>query len=106
MLPWTKDRKWLVKDSPQHEKLQKALLSPSLVKGIEQVSSDAQTRSLEGFHSVLNHFAPKMICFSYVGMMARMILAITHFNHNVNREVKRRKDGTTRMKVSYPKFKN
>ncbi len=35
-----------------------------------------------------------------------MILAITHFNHNINREVKRRKDGTTRMKVSYPKFKN
>ena len=36
----------------------------------------------------------------------RMILAITHFNHNVNRAVKRRKDGTPRMKVSYPKFKN
>ena len=43
----------------------------NLVKRIKQASPFAQTSCLEGFHSVLNHFAPKMIAFSYVGMYCR-----------------------------------
>ena len=41
------------------------------------------------------------------GFYFRMVtMAIAHFNHNVNREVKRRSDGTARVTVTYPKFKN
>ena len=37
----------------------------------------------------------------------RHILAVVHFNFNLQRKVKRREaDGTERVKVSYPKFKN
>jgi len=41
------------------------------VKGIKQASPFAQTSCLEGFHSLLNQFALKMIAYSYVGMYCR-----------------------------------
>lgn len=41
-----------------------------------------------------------MIC------LLRHILAIVHFNSNLQREVKKKEDGVERVKVSYPKFKN
>ena len=57
--------------SQAYEKLCSVLNNIHLVKGIKQASPFAQTSCLEGFHSVLNHFAPKMIAFSYVGMYCR-----------------------------------
>ena len=57
--------------SQAYEKLCSVLNNINLVKGIKQASPFAQTSCLEGFHSVLNHFAPKMIAFSYVGMYCR-----------------------------------
>ena len=40
-----------------YDKLCAALTNNALVKGIKQASPLAQTSCLEGFHSVLNHFA-------------------------------------------------
>lgn len=54
-----------------HEKLVASLTKPSLIKGIKQASPVEQTSSLEGFHSVVNHFSPKMIGYSYAGMYCR-----------------------------------
>ena len=54
-----------------YEKLHSALTNVNLMKGIKQASPLAQTSCLEGFHYVLNHFAPKMIAYSYVGMYCR-----------------------------------
>ena len=54
-----------------YEKVSKALKNKRLTKGIQQASPLAQTSCLEGFHSVLNQFAPKMIAFSYPGMYIR-----------------------------------
>ena len=51
--------------------MKKALTSDSLKKGIMQASPSAQTDCLEGFHSVLNFFAPKIIAYSYLGMYCR-----------------------------------
>ena len=48
-----------------------ALTNNALVKGIKQASPLAQTSCVEGFHSVLNHFAPKMIAYSYIGIYCR-----------------------------------
>ena len=51
-----------------YDKLYAALTNNALVKEIKQASPLAQTSCLEGFHSVLNHFVPKMIAYSYIGM--------------------------------------
>ena len=42
------------------------------MEGIKKASSLAQTSCLEGFHSVLNHFSPKMIAYCYVGQYCRL----------------------------------
>ncbi|KAK3725723.1 hypothetical protein QZH41_018911 [Actinostola sp. cb2023] len=100
------DRKWLTKDSILYEKVVKALTNYSLINGIKQASPLSQTSCLEGFHSVVNHFAPKMIAYSYAGQYCRHILAAVHFNFNLHRDVKTKVDGTSRITVVYPKFKN
>ncbi|CAB3998933.1 Hypothetical predicted protein [Paramuricea clavata] len=99
-------RKWLTIDSPLHNKVCAALTNKRLMNGIKKASPLAQTSCLEGFHSVLNHFAPKMIAYSYVGQYCRHILAVIHFNSNLQREKKTNPDKSERIKVSYPKFKN
>ncbi|KAK3745185.1 hypothetical protein QZH41_008383, partial [Actinostola sp. cb2023] len=73
----------------------------------------------EGFSTITNQlsgripflfepfFSPKMIAYSYVGMYCRHVLAVVHFNLNLQREEKvREADGVERVKVVYPKFKN
>lgn len=100
-------RKWLRVGTVVYDKLCGALTNNALVKGIKQASPFAQTSCLEGFHSVLNHLAPKMIAYSYIGMYCRHILAAVHFNFNLQREVQHHgRDRVERVKVSYPKFKN
>ncbi|XP_068673626.1 uncharacterized protein [Montipora foliosa] len=80
-----------------------ALNNPSLVSGIKQTSPEVQTSCLEGFHSTLNQFAPKLIAFSFIGMH---IIAALYFNLNLLREVKKNTDGTEQVKVLWPKFEN
>jgi solute carrier family 8 (sodium/calcium exchanger) len=58
-------------DSAVYDKVLNALEKPSLVRGIKQASPLEQTSCLEGFHSVVNQFAPKMIAYSYNGMFCR-----------------------------------
>jgi len=53
-----------------YEKLVEALTQHSLLKGIKQASPVAQTSCLEGYHSVVNQFAPKMLGYSYLGCCA------------------------------------
>ncbi|KAK3755170.1 hypothetical protein QZH41_010695 [Actinostola sp. cb2023] len=99
-------RQWLQKDSVVYEKLTKALTNQNLVKAIKQASPIAQTSCLEGFHSVLNQFAPKMISYSFAGMYCRQIIAVLHFNSNLQRDVRAKADGQQQLKVVWPKFKN
>lgn len=61
----------MIVDSDAHEKLTEALEKPSLIKGVKQASPEAQTSCLEGYHSVVNQFAPKMFAYSYLGMLSR-----------------------------------
>ena len=54
-----------------YEKLQDLLTTRQMEKDVRKLSPGAQTSVLEAFHSVVNHFAPKMIGFSYHGMLSR-----------------------------------
>jgi hypothetical protein len=58
-------------ESVVYEKVCKALKNKRLKKGIQKASPLSQTSCVEGFHSVLNQFAPKMIAYSYPGMYIR-----------------------------------
>lgn len=62
-----------IADSPEHDKVKELLTNQSLVSGIQQASPLSQTSCLEGFHSVLNHFAPKMLAFTHSGMNCRFV---------------------------------
>ena len=58
-------------DSIPYEKMVGVLTKKNLMNGIKQASPIGQTSCLEGFHSVLNQFSPKMIGYSYPGMLIR-----------------------------------
>lgn len=57
--------------SEAYEKLVDVLDNTTLIKAVKKSSSNGQTSCLEGYHSVINHFAPKMLAFSYLGMLSR-----------------------------------
>ena len=46
-----------------YDKLKSLLTGKALLNDIKQLSPDAQTSCLEGFHATLNHWHPKMIDF-------------------------------------------
>jgi hypothetical protein len=49
----------------------RVFLNKPVLKAVAKLSSDGQTSGLEGFHSTVNHFAPKMYHFGYQGMKSR-----------------------------------
>ncbi|XP_068712766.1 uncharacterized protein [Montipora foliosa] len=103
--PITKEKVWMTKCSDAYGKLVDELNKPSLTKAIKKTSSNGQTSSLEGYHSVINQFAPKMLAYSYLGMLSRCLLAALHFNYNLNRQAKTNANGEATLRVNYPKQK-
>ena len=51
--------------------MKQILMNTRLLNDIKKLSSEDQTSCLEGFHSTLNQFHPKMICFSRLGTYSR-----------------------------------
>ncbi|KAK3741667.1 hypothetical protein QZH41_016251, partial [Actinostola sp. cb2023] len=64
-------KKWFKPGSEAFEKLSDILENKRIQDDIKQLSPYGQTSSIEGFHSIINHFAPKMVHFSYKGMWSR-----------------------------------
>ena len=58
-------------DTPEHEAIIDIVTDKKRIKDVRQLSPHGQTSSLEAFHSVINHFAPKMLHFPYEGMDSR-----------------------------------
>lgn len=75
-----------------YDKLKGIILKKSILNDVKKLSSDAQTSTLEGFHSTLNQWHPKMICFSWLGTYCRrylisstkIVLEITQYIIEVN----------------------
>ena len=57
--------KYVIIDSKASEEISALILNSKLKKDIAKVSPIYQTSSLEAFHSVIIHFAPKSTAFSY-----------------------------------------
>ena len=53
------------------EKVSDLITNKQLLADVRKLSSHHQTSSFESYHSVVNHFAPKLLAFSYVGIYCR-----------------------------------
>ncbi|CAM4569027.1 unnamed protein product [Leuciscus chuanchicus] len=98
-----RDKEWLEPGSMGAKNWKAKVTKTSLLKDVRQLSPQHQTFSLEAFHSLILHFAPKHTGFSYLGMYSRS--ASLHYNFNANRETARRSDGTEKFCVRYPRFR-
>ena len=97
--------KWLKPDSEVTDGLQKILENKSLLKDIRNASPYGQTSGVEQYHSVVNHFAPKMYHFSFKGMKSRLLLAAMHYNENSGRNQQQNKQGELRYAITISKYK-
>ncbi|XP_071795968.1 uncharacterized protein [Asterias amurensis] len=75
-------------------------------KAIYKLSPYMQTSGIEGFHSLINQFAPKMVAFSYEGMTCRLYLSALHYNENAGRVQAKSKDGKLQYGIQYPRAKS
>ena len=106
------------------EKLYDIICNNKLLVDVQKLSPQQQTSSLESYHSVVNHFAPKLLAFSYIGMhcrymiisiiihiklyqinLHRLIIAAMHFNENFGRQQAITKSGKERIRIVFPKQK-
>ncbi|XP_074641225.1 uncharacterized protein LOC141898974 [Tubulanus polymorphus] len=105
--PYEKKKNWLIPGSRPADSVKTLLTSTRTVNKIMKMSPYGQTSDLESFHSLVNHFAPKMIHFSYKGMISRVYTAILHWNENSKRPQARKwKTGELQYSIYYPKYKD
>ena len=81
-------KKWLRLGSASHNALRKVVLKDSLLWDMKKFSGFHHTGSLEVFYSLLLKYCPKRQHFSYVGMQARIELAILDHNYKTHNENK------------------
>ncbi|KAK5876308.1 hypothetical protein CesoFtcFv8_025675 [Champsocephalus esox] len=99
-------KKWIKPSSLSAVKLEKLVTDKRLCKDIGKLSAVHQTSKVEGFHSLIIQFAPKLYVYSYTGMLCRTLLAGLHYNENASRHTATTKAGEQRFKIRYPKYKS
>lgn len=100
-----RNKAWLEPGSTVAVKLESIASRTALVNDVRQLSPQHQTFSLEAFHSLMLHFAPKHTGFSFLGMYSRLLLAALNFNHNSDRQDAQTSDGEACYAVRYPRFR-
>jgi solute carrier family 8 (sodium/calcium exchanger) len=98
-------KEWFRASSKVFDQLSNIVLSKNIKRDVQRLSPLGQTFSVEGFHSLVNHFAPKMTHFGYCGMLCRLLLAALHYNENAGRKQAVNRDGKLEYQILYPKYK-
>ena len=96
---------WLTPDSEPCDALEKIVLNKTLIQDIVNSSAFGQTSQVEGYHSLVNQFAPQMYHFSFLGMKSRLLLAAMHYNENTGRHQCQTKKGKPEFTIAFPKYK-
>ena len=81
-----RSKKWLRSGSLVHRTLRNIVHDKNLLRDIKKLTGFHHTGSLEVFHSSLLKYCPKRQHFSYLGMQARLELAILDHNYNTDRK--------------------
>uniref|UniRef100_A0A3Q3DIV8 Uncharacterized protein n=1 Tax=Hippocampus comes TaxID=109280 RepID=A0A3Q3DIV8_HIPCM len=100
--PITREKTWLLPGIFIFFRLVELLTKTMFVNNVMKMSHLGQTSGVEAFHSVVNHFAPKMHFLFY----SRIILVAMHYNENAGRPQKVTKEGRHSYCVVYPKYKS
>ena len=87
------------KDSVTSEKNARQLI------GSKNASPYGRTSGVEGYHSVVNHFAPKMYNFSFKAMRSRLLLAAMHYNENNGKNQQQNKQRELQYAITFLKYK-
>ncbi|CAL9690969.1 unnamed protein product [Knipowitschia caucasica] len=99
------NKRWFKPGTDCYGELVKILTATYLLKDIVKMSSYGQTSGVECYHSLVNHFAPKMYKFSYLGMRSRILLAAMHYNENAGRPQAVTRTGDEQYNIVFPKAK-
>ena len=83
----------------------KIVENKSLPKDIRNASLYGQPSGVEEYHSVVNHFAPKMYHFSFKGMKSTLLLAAMHYNENSSRNQQQNKQGELQYAITFLRYK-
>ena len=95
-----RSKKWLRSGGTAHNALCKVVLQNTLLRDMKKLTGYHHTGSLEVFDSLLLKYCPKRQHFSYVGMQARIELAILDHNYNTQRKHATTKDGKNHMCIN------
>ncbi|XP_074655646.1 uncharacterized protein LOC141909158 [Tubulanus polymorphus] len=96
----------LAKGSAAHKVLKSIVLAKGLLIDIGKISPAAQTSSIESYHRLVVHFAPKDQHYFFDSMNARLQLSALHFNENSNREQAVTTNGSEQFQLYFSKLKD
>ena len=97
------DRKWMDPACPSYKVLRKIVTDTCLVRDVRKMSPGGQTSSVESYHNIVTHFAPKRLHYFYASMDARVKLSALHFNENSRKSQATTIDGIPKFAVSLSK---
>nr|XP_034319558.1 uncharacterized protein LOC117687331 [Crassostrea gigas] len=87
-------KEWMKKGSPPHKALVQIVFSKRFLKAIPYYLNFRSTAELENFNNLILMYSGKRFAYSPPVYRARNQLAALDYNANVDREVKRKMDGT------------
>ncbi|XP_020786323.2 uncharacterized protein LOC110165467 [Boleophthalmus pectinirostris] len=103
LLESERNKPLIPKDSVAHQRLRDLMLDLRWLNTVTKFLSFRSTAELESFHNHVSMYAGKRFAFSKKVYEARVHLASLDYNNHLNREPRRRKDGSTQKGKLYNK---